>query len=144
QPVLVLEPKRVHRLAGGRYRVRVDLERDDVAAVGLDQPADGLGPVALAHEGEEIAAVEIVAIEREAASIGVHFAQREKAPRGLRAHHALELALAETAVAAARIRLGVHRKPFGDPGGLERVRKEKREPPEDAPQRIGWPLGLVE
>ena len=126
QPFVVFEPQLVHRLARDEPRRAVNLERKPAAAVGLDIPGDRLRAVALGEEPEEIAAVEIIPVERKPASFGVDFGKRAQTPCAFGAHHALEMALPQPPVSPVPVRLGIDREAFCHPVGFEQVRKSAR------------------
>ena len=52
----------------------------------IDESADHRVTVALAQEGEEVAAVQVIAVERKAAAFRIHFAQRARTARDFRSH----------------------------------------------------------
>ncbi len=144
QPRFVFGPELVHVLARDRLRIAVHAERNHVAAVVLDEIDHRLGAVALLQEGEEVPTVEIVAVEGKAPPARVHFGKPAQPAARLGAHHALELRVAEAAVAERRVGLGVHRETLGDPGRLQRIRKQERQAAEHAAQVERAAARLVE
>ena len=155
QPGVVFDPQLVHGLAGNEPRSAVHPERKPAAAVGFHVLRDRVRAVALGEEAEEIAAVEIIPVERKAAPFGIDFGERAQTSRAFRAHHPLEMALSQPPVALVPVGLGIDRETFDHPIGLEQIwkpaRKERRErerhneiAAEDPPQSARRAPRLVE
>ena len=131
---MILDPQHVHAFAGRRNRVALHLEGHDIARVVVDEGTNGALAITLREETEEVAAVQIVAVEGKAAPFGVDFTQRAKPAIDFRAHHAFEVAVAEAPVIAGSIGLVIDGEAFDDPGRLQDVGKEWQQPAEHVAQ----------